>query len=106
MLKFAVLLYKRPENTLEEFSDYLLRVHGPLARKIPGLRKCIYNVVLADATRKAPDWSAIVELYFDDFDSMQAAWATPEGRAARDDLVKFADLNRTSWSIVEETAIL
>jgi hypothetical protein len=33
---------------------------------------------------------------------MEAAWASPEGEAASADLEAFADLSRSSWSIVEE----
>jgi hypothetical protein len=33
---------------------------------------------------------------------MEAAWRTPEGQAATDDLAEFADRDRTSWSIVDE----
>jgi len=43
-----------------------------------------------------------VELYFDDWKSMEAAWATPEGQAATADVKEFADLSRTNWSVVEE----
>jgi uncharacterized protein (TIGR02118 family) len=106
MQKFVVVQYKRPDMSLEQFRDYLLRVHAPLARKIPGLRRCLYNLVMDDATRKAPEWHSLVELYFDDFPSMQAAWATPEGQAATSDNAQYADLTKTSWSIVEEITIL
>jgi uncharacterized protein (TIGR02118 family) len=106
MLKFAVILYKRPEMTFDDFRNYFRNVHAPLARKIPGLRKCIHNYAATDPARKPPDWNGIAELYFDDFDSMQAAWVTPEGEAATDDLKHFADLTRTTWSVVEEVIVL
>jgi uncharacterized protein (TIGR02118 family) len=106
MLKFAIVQHKRPDMAFEQFRDYLLRIHAPLARKVPGLRRCIYNLVLDDATRAAPEWHGIIELYFDDFLSMQAAWASPEGQAATSDNAQYADLTRTSWSIVEEITIL
>jgi uncharacterized protein (TIGR02118 family) len=106
MIKFAVVLHKRSEMTPQEFRDHLFNVHAPLARKIPGLRRCVYNPVLPDATRKPPPWLCIVELYFDDFDAMQAAWASPEGRAASEDNANFADLRRSSWSIVDEVKIV
>ena len=106
MLKFAVVQYKRPDMTFEQFRDYLLQVHAPLARKIPGLRRCVYNSLWTMPRGNAPDWHGIVELYFDDFPSMQAAWATPEGQAATNDNAQYADLTKTSWSIVEEITIL
>lgn len=39
MLKFMVVLYKRPEMSSEEFRRYLRDVHGPLAKNLPGLRR-------------------------------------------------------------------
>jgi hypothetical protein len=36
---------------------------------------------------------------------MEAAWAMPEGAASDADLPKFADLSRTTWSVVEEVDI-
>jgi len=102
MLKFAVVAYKRPGFTAEEFLRYFESVHAPLARKLPGLRKYVRNVVAPDVKRKHPGWDLIVELYFDDRESMEAAWASPEGRAATDDFRACVDLERTTWSVVDE----
>lgn len=102
MLKFMVVLYRRPELTHDEFRRHLEQVHGPLAKNLPGLRKYTQNCVVADRTRKLPGWDAIVELYFDDWEAMEAAWASPQGAASDADLPAFADLNRTTWSVVQE----
>ena len=105
MLKFVVVLYKLPDLSEAGFVKYLCEVHGPMAVKIPGLRKYKQNYPLKDEMRKHPGWNAVVELYFDDWDGMEAAWRTPEGVAATADLVKFADLGRTTWSAVEERIV-
>ncbi|MGO8797152.1 MAG: EthD domain-containing protein [Candidatus Sulfotelmatobacter sp.] len=102
MLKFMVVVYRRPDMSGEEFRRYFQAVHGPLAQKLPGLRRYWQNFPQADAKRKLPDWDAIVELYFDDWDAMEAAWASAEGAASDADLPAFADLSRTTWSVVEE----
>jgi uncharacterized protein (TIGR02118 family) len=73
---------------------------------LPGIRKYSQNYVLADLNRKAPAWDAIVEVYFDTYEAMQAAWDTPQGRASDADLPNFADLTRTTWSIVDEISLL
>ncbi len=44
---------------------------------------------------------AIVELFWADRETMEAAWASPEGQAATADLAEFADLSRTTWSLVD-----
>ena len=106
MLKFVVVVCRRPDLSAEEFRDYFVRVHGPLAEKLPGLRRYKQNFVVADPKRQAPAWDAVVELYFGNRDAMEAAWATPEGEAATADLKEFADLARTTWSVVEERVVI
>jgi uncharacterized protein (TIGR02118 family) len=102
MVKFMVVLYKKPEMSETEFHNFLRDVHGPMALKIPGLRRYVQNHVVADPKRKAPGWNAIVELYFDNRESMEAAWATPEGEQATADVSAFADMARSTWSVVQE----
>jgi uncharacterized protein (TIGR02118 family) len=106
MLKFMVVLYRRPEMSLEQFCRHLRKIHGPLAQKLPGLRKYVQNYVCDDPEREHPGWDAIVELYFDDWHSMERAWASAEGKASDTDLPLFADLKRTTWSVVEEVTVL
>ena len=106
MLKFMVVVYKRPDMSIEEFRRHLTEVHGPLACRLPGLRGYRQNHVRADPQRNLPEWSAVIELYFDDWESMEAAWSSPEGAASDADLPAFADLKRTTWSVVDEITLL
>ena len=105
VLKFVIVLVKRPDFTEEKFREFFRQVHRPLALKIPGLLRHIVNFPAEDPTREPPQWDAVVELYFEGRESMEAAWRSPEGIAATRDLQEFADLPRSSWSIVavEET---
>ena len=105
MLKFMVVIYRRPELTREQFRRHLREIHGPLAKNLPGLRKYIQNIARDDPTRKPPQWDAVVELYFDDWPSMEAAWRSPEGAASDADLPAFVDMTRTTWSAVEEIIV-
>lgn len=105
MLKFIVILYKRPDLTRQEFRRHLQEIHGPLAMSLPGLRRYVQNFVCDDPKRK-PGWDAVVELYFDDWTSMEAAWESPQGKASDADLPAFADLTRTTWSAVDEVTVL
>lgn len=106
MIKFVVVLYKRPGLSVEDFQNYLRGLHGRLAMRIPGLRRYVQNCVVQDRSRKPPGWHAIAELYFDNWEAMEAAWASPEGERATKDLEAFADLSLTTWSAVEEEIIL
>ena len=63
------------------------------------------NFAVDDPHRKPPAWDAIIELYFDNWERMEAAWATPEGKASTEDLAAFADIERSTWSVVDEDTI-
>jgi uncharacterized protein (TIGR02118 family) len=102
MLKFVVVLYRRPDLSADEFRAILRGEHGAMAEALPGLRKYVQNHVTPDPGRRHPGWDAVVEPYWDDWPSMEAAWATPEGRHATEHLAEFADLSRSSWSVVQE----
>jgi uncharacterized protein (TIGR02118 family) len=102
MLKFIVVLYRKAGWERGAFLSYLADVHGPLARQMPGLVRYVQNHAADDPTRRPPDWDAVVELSWPDRESMEAAWLSAAGVAATADLARFADLARTSWSIVEE----
>jgi uncharacterized protein (TIGR02118 family) len=105
MLKFVVVLYKRPDLTQEQFRRHLQEIHGALATNLPGLRKYIQNFACTDPKR-TPGWDAVIELYFDNWSTMETAWASPQGAASDADLPAFADLTRTTWSAVEEVIVL
>jgi uncharacterized protein (TIGR02118 family) len=102
MVKFVVVLYRKPGTGRAAFRRYLEDVHGPMAEAIPGLRRYVQNHVADDPTRADPGWDAVIELWWDDRETMERAWQGPEGRRSTADLEAFADLGRTSWSIVEE----
>jgi uncharacterized protein (TIGR02118 family) len=106
MLKFMVVVYRRPDLTLAQFRRHLREVHAPLARNLPGLRKYVQNHVVDDPKRESPGWDAIVELYFENWAAMEAAWNSPQGTASDADLAAFADLTRTTWSVVEAINLL
>lgn len=102
MCKLIVVLYRRQDFTRERFLEYLRDVHGAMADRLPDLVAYRQNRVVEDNTRRDPGWDAIIELWWDSRDAMENAWRTPEGVAATADLAVFADLDRTSWSIVDE----
>jgi uncharacterized protein (TIGR02118 family) len=102
MLKFMVVLYRRPDLPLPRFQAILRGEHATMAESLPGLRKYVQNHVAPDSSRRHPGWDAVVELYWDDWPSMEAAWVTAEGQRATEHLAEFVDLARSTWSVVEE----
>src|SRR5437867_9162086 len=102
LLKFIVVLYRRPDLSPEQFHANLRNEHGLLAERLPGLRKYVQNHVAPDPRRRHPGWDAVVELYWDDWPTMEAAWRSPEGQRATSHLTEFVDLSRSTWSVVNE----
>jgi uncharacterized protein (TIGR02118 family) len=98
MVKFMVVLYRKKDLSAEEFRSNLRQIHGVM----PNLKRYLQNHVASDPSRAHPGWDAIIELYWDDRETMEAAWRSPEGEAATQHLQEFVDLSRSTWSIVEE----
>ena len=84
-------LYKRPEggdDGLQTFWQRYRDEHIPLIEKVPGLRGSkISNVPKGYA---GEDLVAVTEMYFDDQESLDAAMASDEMRAAGKNLREIA----------------
>ena len=106
MVKFMVVLYRRSDLTPTQFFHHLEHVHARLAQSLPGLKGYRQNHVSPDPKRQHPGWDAIIELYFEDRQSMETAWSSPQGTASDADLPLFADLTHTTWSVVDELTLL
>jgi uncharacterized protein (TIGR02118 family) len=84
-----VVMYKTPKDSAA-FDKYYFEKHVPIAKKIPGLRKFqVSQGAVATPAGPAP-FHLIATLTFDNLAAIQAAFATPEGKAAAADLPTFA----------------
>jgi uncharacterized protein (TIGR02118 family) len=89
----------------DEFADYWINRHGPLAAKIPGLRG--YSISVAHAVPFSEEvfpWDGLVEMYFDDGEALEAGLASREGVVAVDDVENFAE--RKGFMLTQETVII
>ena len=84
-----VVMYKTPTDAAA-FDAHYFDHHIPLAKKIPGLRKCQVNDGVVASPAGASGIHLVVTLTFDDMASIQAAFASPEGQAAAADVPTFA----------------
>jgi uncharacterized protein (TIGR02118 family) len=86
MVKAIFIVSKLPGLTLDEFFGRWQHHHGPLAAKVPGLRRYVQNHALpqayADRRQTHDGWS---ELWFDDLASLHDAAQSAEWRAVRED---------------------
>lgn len=101
MLKNFSLLKRKEGMSLAEFRQWAMEEHVELGRKVPGMRHYRMNVVLED-NPALPD--AISEMWFDDMEARNAAFATDAGKAAGADAASHCS-SRTHV-FVEEKVVL
>jgi len=77
MFKAMILLTRRADMTHEQYEQWWLGVHVPLAKQLPGLRAATFNVVQSPGVGE-PD--GITELWFDSREVFDAAYASEIGR--------------------------
>lgn len=108
MIKTIVVAHRKGGMTHEEYNDYWLNSHAPLAaRLIPGLRKYVQNHYVP-VPGKEYQGDGIVEMWYDDINAWRKSMEfirSPQAKALAEDGAKFCDLrNATEW-IVEEHII-
>lgn len=77
MVKTVTLLNRRVDLTPEQFHSYWRDVHGPLVLAIPGVRRYVQCRPFT-VTDAAPSYDGIAEVWYDDVESMQRAFSSPE----------------------------
>lgn len=86
------LVRRSPHLTQAQFDAHWRDVHGPLAARLPGLRAYYQHSVQARGDHAIlGDWQldGMSELHFDSASAMTAAFATPSGTDAKEDLGAF-----------------
>src|SRR3712207_2509760 len=95
MITRTGILTRRPDLTREQFRKHWLEVHGPLAARLPGLRRYHQNHVVdasqlaIDHAREALEVDDFSQLWFDDIDAMRRAIEVPELRPDLPDIANF-----------------
>ena len=96
-----VALYKKSADAAA-FDEHYEKVHTPLAKAMPGLRKLEVSRFYG-APAGEPKFYLMAEMYFDDEASMMAALASEPGKAAGKDVMSFAgNLIHMMFARVEE----
>ncbi len=91
---------------LDEFLRYWREVHGPIGRRIPGLRRLVQSHSVAHPPDMAPaDFDGMAELWFDDMAALETARHSPEWRASTVDEANFIDQTRTALFLTQEQEI-
>ena len=84
MVKLIYCISKKPDLSVEEFQRYWRDTHGPIAGRIPGLRRYVQSHVVPElyARDTPPAFDGAAELWFEDLDALRAAMKSPELQAA------------------------
>jgi uncharacterized protein (TIGR02118 family) len=121
MIKLTFCARRLSSLSLAEFQRYWREVHGPLVRRHAAtLRIRRYVQVHAldapvndalRASRGGPEpFDGIAELWWDSLDDLVAATATPDGRAASQELLadeqRFIDLAKSPLWVGEEHEVV
>ena len=83
-----IALYRKPAD-VESFDKHYFNVHLPLVKAVPGLRK-LEIVRVGGAPMGDSRYHLMAEMTYDSLEAMNAANASPEGRAVARDVMSFA----------------
>jgi uncharacterized protein (TIGR02118 family) len=109
MIKMLSLLVRKEGMTHEQFMKHWVQVHGPLALKVPGLRRYVQSHIRdqrrrADIPALGVEVDGIAETWYDDADAMARAAATPEMNAWQADGALF--IGRIQSFITHEHVVI
>ncbi|WP_435063016.1 EthD family reductase [Halobaculum sp. EA56] len=99
MTKLAITLDRDDEWTFEEFREYYLEEHAPLAADLPGLER--YTVSFPEDPESAT-YDALAELYFPDEGTMAESFGSELGEEVTADAATFADMDAAERVVLDE----
>lgn len=106
MIKLVYCITKKPGLNDAEFFHYWERVHGPLAARIPHLRRLVQSHrVVVPGDKFAHDYDGMAELWFDDAAALLAARQSPEWQSITEDEANFINPDNVAYFVSEEHEI-
>jgi uncharacterized protein (TIGR02118 family) len=91
MIKTLVFVRKKPGMSFEDFARYWVDIHGPIAAKLPGLRRLVTNLVRPELQRAASRWDGLSCAWFESAEAVRSVASTPQFHAMLDDEENFVD---------------
>jgi uncharacterized protein (TIGR02118 family) len=109
MIKVLSLLVRKDGTSHEQFMKHWVETHGPLALKVPGIRRYVQSHIVDERHRSdVPDIGVaidgVAELWYDDLDAFARAGATPEMKALLADGALF--IGRIQSFVVHEHVVI
>lgn len=100
MIKLVEFLHRNPELTHEEFVDYWLETHSPLASELPGVKRYVTSL---PTNPEKSEYDGVLELYFEDRESLSAAFDSDIGETVLDDAEEFIQVGKGPSMVVRES---
>jgi uncharacterized protein (TIGR02118 family) len=104
MFTVTFVLNEKPGMDRGEALRYWRETHGPIAGKVPGVRRYVQQHAVG-APEGEPPFLGVASLYFDDQGAFAAAAASEEFSAAVADVANFADA-RLVTAFTEDVVIV
>lgn len=102
MLKMVFLVHKKADLNSDDFRRYWRETHGPIAAKIPGLKKYVQNHSVPGPDGADPPYDGFAEMWFESAESLE----TSQAQTAIADTANFLDLDRMQSFVVEEVNVV
>jgi uncharacterized protein (TIGR02118 family) len=108
MVKLVEFVTRKPGMEVEAFQEYWRTIHGPLAAKIPMIRRYVQCHTRLSAYRagRQPLYDGIAEVWFDSTDTMRQSEKTPEYATVRADEPNFINGSKLGFIITKEYKML
>ena len=113
MVKFSILLKRKPSLTQEEFVDYHRTSHAALFMSVPVVRDTVRRYVQQHTLpvdlpgMPAPKYDGITELWFDDIEAIGRLFSDAEYmKVIRPDEASFIDLERCDFIVSEGNPVV
>lgn len=107
LIKGVYQLQRKDGMSVEEFRKYWIDVHGDLGSKLPRLRRYVQSHLVDEAYAYArPYFDGVAQLWFDNTESMRAAFDSPAAKALADDGPKFIDMSALRMFVAQEHIVI
>ena len=92
MFKAMILLKKKDSFTNEQFKNWWLNEHSPMASKLPKIKKLCFNLVVGEDNQ---EYDGIAEQWFDTEEDFLSAYQSEYGKqVAADSMSKVSKRTR------------
>ena len=107
-VRTIALFSRKPGMSFAEFDEYWRETHGALAANVPGIVQYVQRHIVPVDGQNEPDneygVDGIAVLDYESAEAMEAAWATPEGQKAMEDVPNF--LGKFSFVTLEDHIVI